>query len=228
MKPVLETNLEELSRALRLYQRATGLSVEQTLAKKGTDVGHELRKEWRGLMPEKGSIRASRIAALKAGEGVRVRPWIREDFFVGHLGKKSPGEHGGPRLNWWQMAVRRELNVREQGRGFLGQAARFLPDQGENLTRAEAQARSGIELAEAHLNRFESGPEVTLEFGFEGAGRSGPGGNQSLSVHAVMGILKTRGLAAASKAVADVTADIVPYLERKLGERATAVGLGRF
>lgn len=239
MKPALEHNLEQLSRAIGLYSRAAGLSAEETLAKKGSDVGRELRREWRSLAPARGSIRASRLAALRAGEGVHVRPWVRQwaeaqrAKLIGRVGRKArvaAAENFGPLagrpLNVQALAVKRELSLREQGRGFLGQAARFLPDS-DLGSAAESMARSGPELAEAHLLKFESGPEVTLEFGLALAGGhlAGPQSNESLSVHAVMGILKTRGMAAAARAVANVTADMVPYLERKLGEKAAALGL---
>ena len=221
MNPAVTTNLAQLEKALGLYQVATGLSFEEVLAKKATDLSFRLRNAWRALMPAKGKVRAERLAGLSQGVGVHVRPsaMILAKAAASRYRAAGPKSFwvDGKKLNIQAIAVRREIGLRESGRGFVGQAARFSPDP-DQAAKAEARSRVGPQLAEADLIRARQRPEgaqVTMTWG----------PYSELSQHATAGILKPRGEAAAAEAVEATMRDIVPYLERHLGVLATRVGL---
>lgn len=69
-------NLEALNRTLTEYRRVSGLTTTEVLVKQGTKLSFELSNRLKGLMPGRGAIRNERLAALKSGEGVHVRPSI--------------------------------------------------------------------------------------------------------------------------------------------------------
>lgn len=72
----VDHNLDALNRILPEYQRTFGKTTTEVLVKQGTKLAIALHQRLKELAPGKGSIRAERMAALKAGEGVLVRPGI--------------------------------------------------------------------------------------------------------------------------------------------------------
>ena len=234
----INQELEKLRKALNLYVKASGMSIDDVLNKKAPQLGYQLRLEFRTLMPKKGSVREERLAALRAGEGVRVRPqvyaMIAEKYGAIPLaegvmqwrtkgGKIKGTTRGG--LNLQALAVQRELNLRESGRGFLGQAAKFIGwdtsgtgswvRQGGSTHQAKSTSRYLAWLAKAGVTATTSGSELTMTWG----------GLSAMSDAAVKGISRTRGMAAVSRAITAVTDDMVPYLQRHLDQTAQQMGL---
>lgn len=230
--PTLQDNLDQLHKALALYVRASGLTFDQVLAKKEKQLGFALRDEFRTLMPGKGSVRSERLAALEQGRGVHVRQSVYDAIsekygalpLAGGLmrwrtkGGQIKGTNGKG-LNLQALAVQAELNLRESGRGFLGQAARFVGWPAGNdvsaSSEAKAESRYGAYLAKAGLRHTGAGPEATLEWG----------GISEMSSEAVKGISRTRGMAAVARAIDAVTTDMIPYLESHLHTNALLMGL---
>ncbi len=227
---LVTTNLAQLHKALGLYVKASGKTFEEVLAKKGAQLGYQLRLEFRDLQPEKGWIRKERLLALKRGQGVRVRPSVYAKvgqqmnalplagqvmLFRTKAGKvKGTTLRGGKRLNLQALAVRAELNLREKGRGFLGQSAKFIGAGGKGF-QAKAKSRYGQYLAKAGLSVVASGPELKMVWG----------GINAMSDDAVKGIMRARGLKAVASAISAVTEDMVPYLAKKLELNAEQMGL---
>lgn len=138
-----QTNeLAEFNKTLGKYISVSSKTTEQALAAKGNDFAWSLSARMKGLAPGKGTIRAERIAAMKRGEGVIVRPSVRKKVVLSAggrfdiRGKYTFGKRGAStksvsdggvrkRLNIRQLMVRRELALRESGSGFLSTVARF-------------------------------------------------------------------------------------------------------
>ena len=233
----IQHNLDELNRAIGMYRRASGKSVEDTIKKQGTKLGFNLKTEFGGLAPGKGNVRTERLAALKRGEGVHVRPSVYRKIaekynalgIAGKMlfrtrrkiagGQELLGElqgsirrKGGSRLNLQALAVERELSLRESGRGFMRQSARFI---GKLDIEVKARSRYNRYLANMGFKAVAEGPEVKLAWG----------GMSQLSDEAVKAIMRTRGRAAVARALSATTADIVEYLDRKLGADARMAGM---
>jgi hypothetical protein len=134
-----KTNLDRFNDALADYVSVTRLSTQEAVAKKSADFAFRLSTKMKSFSPGKGVIRAERLAALKSGEGVKIRPsaWERayktqgvsqdiktRKFAFNRRGKTYGSKRikGGKRLNLQAIAVQKELNIRDSGRGFLGYA----------------------------------------------------------------------------------------------------------
>ena len=228
----LDREIARLSQTLALYQRASGKALDQVLGKKSKDLRIELFKAFRKLAPERGQVRSERIEALKRGEGIHVRQKvyeaIGEQFGLDATGamhwrtrggkERTGGQRGG--LNFQALAVRRELNLRESGRGFTAHSASkpLMPEA--EATEGESVSKYGGFLAQFNLTGKVEGQGKA-----EAAFKWGVGGEQSEGV--VNAIYRTRGMAAALEAVRAVTEDMVPYIEEHIGKAATAAGLGK-
>lgn len=69
-------NLNALNAILPEYMAVSGQTTAQVLVKKGYDLSKRLSDKLRMLKPGRGTVTADRIAALKGGEGIRVRDSI--------------------------------------------------------------------------------------------------------------------------------------------------------
>jgi hypothetical protein len=226
-RKAVDTNLEELRKALGLYMRASGMSMEEVLRKKGAQLGYQLKVEFRQLAPVKGSVRAERLAALKRGEGVYVRPSvyaaIQQKYNALPLAagvmrwRTKGGEIKGTTargLNLQALAVQRELNLRESGRGFVSHSAAFATP-GANWAVVKSNSKYNRVLASMGFRHTGSGSALTLEWGGWGA----------MSEAAAHGIARDRGQAAVARAIDAVTLDMAPYLESHLNLTAAQMGL---
>lgn len=231
----VQHNLAALDKALAAYSRATGKTAGDVLQKQAPKLGFNLRQEFKGLMPGKGTIRSERLDALKRGEGVHVRPSVYKRIgekynalgISGRMlfrtrrriagGQEELGElrgtitrKGGKRLNLQALAVERELNLRESGRGFMRQSAAFI---GALATDIKARSRYNRTLAEMGFRIEGTGPEARLVWG----------GFSALSNDAVKAIMRTKGQSAVARALSATTADIQVYLDRKMAEQLRKV-----
>lgn len=233
----IETTLPQLNAALNVYIRAAGRGVMFGLVKQSQELSRNLAMEARGLMPEKGAVRAARLEAFKQGEGIRVGKTARKYADAKTVATASSVKQGmlqGGAIfmertkrgvkkdgrNWWQIAVDRELNLRESGRGFLHHADKFdiMSDGERRLLRRihkNSKSRYGPILGEFALTStsdVSNGESGKAEFTW--------GGFSELSNSAVLAMGRTRGQAAMARAIVATVDNIVPYLERKLGEEA--------
>lgn len=132
--------IEQLNAVLVRYAAVSRLTPQEVVAKQGIKLGHFLRAELAKLKPAKGSVREARLAAIKSGAGIKVREGAREfarkktvatasdirtkkDALFMESTKRGNVKRNG--RTFWQIAVDRELNIRESGRGYLSLAGRM-------------------------------------------------------------------------------------------------------
>lgn len=140
MTTVVETNLAEFNATLGEYLRHTKLNARDAVLKKAGDFAFRVRKGLASFKPEKGAIRTERLAALQAGEGLRVsktardyatkwtvatRSSLKTRKVGGFVERTRSGKLKREGRAWWKIAVDRELSLRESGRGYVGLAWRF-------------------------------------------------------------------------------------------------------
>lgn len=135
MTVTFQSNIDAFNRALSDYLAVTKLSTQEATKKQAGNFALLLNRSLKRFTPSKGSIRKDRLSALKAGQGVKVRESVLKqvyeklgvisDIKTKQLGVLRRGKFkrsvrsGGKRLSIQALAVKRELNLRESGRGFL-------------------------------------------------------------------------------------------------------------
>lgn len=224
----IETTLPEFNRALAQYMAVTRRTVPEVLLKQGTKLGFALSRRFGALKPAKGEVRTARRAELAAGAGITVRKAARDFAYRKSMATASNLRTRGRALwmektrrgrvkrnarTWWQIAVDRELSIRESGRGYLGFAARM-----GNLTRA-LESGSGEKVQFDRMRReigrvgLKSAASASaLVFHFDNAA-------------IVEGISRPRGRAAVAGALEEVRVDMLAYVSRKIAENAKATGM---
>lgn len=234
----VETTLPQLNKALTAYIRAAGRGVVFGLVKQSQELSRNLALEAKGLMPAKGAVRAARLEAFKQFEGIRVgataRKYadskttatassVRTKGAAIFMEKNKKGDIKKNGRNWWQLAVARELSLRESGRGFLHHADKFdiMSNPERRIIRRlqkNSKSRYGPILGEfafTSSSDVSNGESGTAEFKW--------GGFSELSNDAVKAMGRTKGQAAMARAIVATVDNIIPYLERKLGEDAAKV-----
>ena len=199
---VTETdNLARLNVALAEYIQHSRQTVDEAIAKQGAKLSFALSRRLRAEKPGKGEIRAERLAALKAGGGVRVRDSIRKKI----SGTKRFRKGG---LNLQARRVKAELNLRERGKGFLAYGTRINVGKlsATTASRVGKVGRYGQTLASAGL-RFNT-DSSRIEFIFGGS-KTELGDT----------LAKPRFRKHIDAAIGDVADDIQVYLDRKLAQR---------
>lgn len=136
----MSQTLEQFTATLARYAKVSKLTPQEVLAKQGYKFGFDLRAQLAKLKPAKGSVRESRLAAIKAGGGIKVREGAREfarkktiatasdlrtkkDALFMERTKAGNVKRNG--RSFWQIAIDRELSIRESGRGYLSLAGRM-------------------------------------------------------------------------------------------------------
>lgn len=225
MSIVIESELGLLNQAISRYQQLSGKTPEETMRKQGGKFALVLSQKLQTLKPEKGAIRAERMAALQSGWGVKVRESVREQVMAkygarqeidsratvfGKRGVRSVMRKGGRRLNLQALMVQRELNLRESGRGFTAFSARFARlSEVKPGSRKKWLDRYSRYLASAGIAATNN--SGTLEFSWGGGGSSD---------QAARSLQRPRAQAAIAAAIQDVRKDILKYVERKDRENA--------
>lgn len=231
----VETTLPQLNNALSAYIRAAGRGVMFGLVKQSQELSRNLAMEARGLMPVKGAVRSARLEAFKQGEGIRVgataRKYadskttatassVRTKGAAIFMEKTSKGKIKKNGRNWWQLAVARELSLRESGRGFLHHADKFdIMSNTERRVLRRIQKNSKSRYGPI-LGEFALTSSSDISNGESGRAEFIWGGFSNLSNEAVKAMGRTRGQAAMARAIVATVDNIVPYLERKIGEDA--------
>jgi len=117
----------------------------------------------------------------------------------------------GIRRNLQQLMVERELNLREQGRGFLSISSRYPKQIGRQQF---AKSKYGPFLSALGLNA--SGDTLTLQW---------DPSRSELQASATTGLSKPRASAAIALALRDTTTDVNRYVIEKLRKNAIAARL---
>lgn len=232
---IAQTNIDQFNATLREYVRLSRKTAEDAVLKQGIKLGFELSRRMAAFKPGKGAIRAERLAALKGGQGVRVRPSVLAKLYAqrsvrvrlsdratvfGARGQRSV-KSKGKRLNLQALAVRAELNMRERGRGFVQQASSF-----KEVRDLRVRDGSGREEQRTRYSRF-----------YALLSHSGLRANDQMSQLTLTSVGRTRGgtlakffarpdaHAAVSESLEAVRQDMSEYIQRKLDENARKAGM---
>lgn len=219
-------DLEVFGAKLAQYQAASKKVGADVLRKKGGDLVTALSSpgkpgELRKLMPAKGSIRSSNIARMASGGGgIKVSDGVKRSVYsrrgvVYDLAKgrymatasKGKAYKKGAREipNIQQELVKRELNRRERGRGYLAYGSSFR--RVKRIMDMENQVilnRVGVRIADAFLKEDRNASVLTLW--------------DTVSKPLLRGLVSPDGRSAVRNAFKIVIADMDVYLERKQRE----------
>jgi hypothetical protein len=235
MTLTFQTNLDEFNAALTQYARLSSKGASEAVAKKGADFGWRLSRKLLALAPKKGQVRSERLAVLQAGGGIRIRKAaldyaksktistatnIRTRKASNYREKTKAGRVKSGARSFWELAVSRELTLRESGRGFSALSARY-----KSLSQELAADRFG-EQRKRILDRYN---RLVSQVGFKRDGDSASltfrwGGNKSSGDLAVS-LQKPRQQNAIASALNEARADMMEYIIRKQNEAARALAI---
>lgn len=141
------SNVDEFNATLRDYVASSRKDAAELVAKKSGDLVYELGKAMKQFTPAKGQVKEERLAAMRAGGGITVRPAARRLALKKMIATatdvktrkgilfREKGAKGNLKTrnvrSFWQLAVRAELNIREKGRGYLPLAVMFAGLKGK-------------------------------------------------------------------------------------------------
>lgn len=230
----IERQLGALNRSLSMYGELTTKTSEQIVTKNGAKLASYLWTRLKANAPKKGQITAEMRSAMLGGRGIRLSKGARayadrhtmatESNLKSHRGarfmqKTRSGNLSAKGQNWWQVAVGRELRIRESARGFTGYSVRYKDLErklkGNGFSRmANYFSRTRRFLAEANISTGRDGSQLVFKVG------GGP-----ISDKAVQGLSTSKNRNAIAGAIADTTADVMEYVNRKLAENARKAGV---
>lgn len=223
MTPVeVQYSVKRLNEACRLYGQLSGKSEAEVIQKQSDKLGYNLSQGLRKLAPQKGAVRAERLAALKAGYGVHVRPAVYEAVMAKYGGfinakgdvrffRKFKERTTVRGLNFQALAVKAELGLRESGRGFMAYSTPRARSYAESLN-VEKESRYGKVLSVFDMDVREDAEHKFARFTWP---ENAP---------ATAGLSKEQQMRVVNDAVNETSADIEVYIKRKLGENKQAAG----
>jgi len=131
--PMIQAKIDtsRLAPAIRDYQLATGKTMAEVIEKKIKSLGIEIYRHLRDQRTTAGQLKAQLYSRLADRLGVKVRDSIRQkSMSAKSFGKSSTGR----KLNWWQLAMRKEIAARASAGGFLAFSAHFKPGSGSSVS----------------------------------------------------------------------------------------------
>lgn len=234
----IQFNLDRLSRSLRQYANYSDKSELEIVQKQSAKLAYNIYREMRKIMPEKGSIRAERLAALKAGQGVHVRDAVIRELMSKYavlttatgskaMKKGKKGRYGllvelgrsGKMVNFQALAVARELQVREGGRGFSAyitpRPPRSYAQVAASNTEFEISSKYGFILSMFNIAVTKDKKQAQLHW-------YGPHADYTSATQALS---QGRQQEILNNAILATIADIQVYVDRKIKEDLRASGL---
>lgn len=173
MNAELTYSIQRLQQAAKLYWSVSQKSDAEVVVKQSKELAFDIRRSLRNLAPTKGSIRSEQLSAMRnsRGRGLHVRQAaiqsVAEKYGIAlkatgvkdgkpvfgsqaaSWAEKKGARIKGKHLNLRQLAVARELNIRESGIGFLSIST---PRTSELDGTVETGSRYGHELSEFFLD----------------------------------------------------------------------------
>lgn len=219
--------IAEFNKDLEEYAKLSRRTPQEVLAKQGAKLGFYLRARLGALKPEKGATRDDRLAAIKQGFGIKVREGAieyakkktvataqnirtRKDALFVEKTKRGNVKKGG--RTFWQIAVDRELAIRESGRGYLSLAGRMKWVDAALISGTEYRVLDRINREVGNAGMKVSADGATLRFDYANPG-------------IVEGLDRTKGKQAIAQAISDARADMRVYINRKIEENKRKAGL---
>ena len=219
----VRTNLGDLNRAVLDYHLLSGKSLEESLKKQGAKLVKEISFQLRYISRPKGQIRSEIIQRLRSGKGIKIRQSVRDSVTAKWTDKlkrrqaRAEDKHWGESRgqdNWkWtlqQQLVKREIGVRESGKGVLGFSSRYT---GALESGRKVQSKYGPELSNIGLEVLPQRGELVLFW--PGRGR--------ISENVAKGIGDPYPFKAVNDALEVTKKDILDYVTRKRLEIAKTV-----
>ena len=227
--------IDLLNKELALYARLSGKTVEETLEKKGRDLGIQLYRgfkdvQWGGPGRVASISRAELAVRTAQGRGTIVRPELRAryssarktlNFSVRSFGQAaryaaSKAERAEAlrdarsarrrRAHLWRKIVGAEIALRQSGRGVM--AAAFLTVRKYRRYSVSQGKAVAVRTKDYVKNRTGRAAAYT---------ETGPGYFRVVGLEDGMDVINAR-YGITDRAVAAVRADMAPYLRRKLTE----------
>lgn len=220
----IKTNLDAFTAGLKEYGRISRLSGPEALVKQASKFTYFLQRGLMTLTPEKGAIRSERLAAMKAGGGIHIRQALLDRMMAKHRVTQDVRTQGyrmrgakalamvkskGKRMNFWALAARAELNLRESGRKWVALSARHRGisqalNPTKSSTRTEQLDRYKHFLSSAGLKVQPNDSTLRFDWG---------GSDKSSDIAKVLG--QSRSQTIIARAIADTTDDMMAYIKRK-------------
>jgi hypothetical protein len=228
MTPTVQSNVRQFNAAFLRYMEVTSRTPAEAVLKQSQEFAYALRRRLQTLAPLKGAVRAQRLAALASGGGLRIRPAVR-DFVkknttatLSDIATRREGsfmettKRGRLKKNgrsWWQLAVDKELGMRERGRGFVAYSSRF-----SGMSKMAAGRGKQRQQVLDRYKRFLSAVGVTVNPN-DASAVFAWGGNRSSGE--VAKVLKQgKGQQAVADALGDARDNMMVYVRRKLAANA--------
>ena len=227
-KPSVEQQIAALNAKLVRYQELSGKTWQEVVKRQGGNLAFALFQRLKDRAPKRGQVRAERLAALRHGEGIKVRDTARKfatanthatatnirTKLASHYREKTrKGNLKANARSWWQVAVGRELSIRESASRFLSISAKYprrLIESGRALT------KYGSLLSRSRITVDKTGSKAA----FTWDPSAGP-----QAENAAAGLDKPIGRAVIALALRDTLDNIEVYLVRKMEERQLEAGL---
>ena len=212
--------IDRLNAACRQYSELSQKGEAETIRKQAATLGYNLKAGLKALAPAKGEVRAERLAALQSGGGVHVRPGVYElirNQYGSNVASieqhfKGPNnELAGTRfvanrtMNLQSLAVQKEINLRESGRGFMAWSVPNTRSLVELEHRTDA-SRYGDVLSTFDLDVRPDAQHKRAEFMWDA------------SSPAVAGLSVEQQMAVIENAIRVTADDVLAYVDRKLEE----------
>lgn len=229
MTPQIQVRLDEFNAAMTRWARMPRHTMPMALVKQGTKLSFAIGRRLRVYTKKRNAIRDYMIRFMESGGGIKVRASARQFAdkktvatatnirtrkgmrFMQASQSKKASMKGMPEhraLNWWQVAVKRELAIRESARGFRAFGAMIQGIAKLGLTASNSVKHVGrAKQLLATANLFVGGDNSRLRLEW--------GGEQSAFGESMQ---TPEGLRAVADGLADATKDMAVYFERKIQE----------
>lgn len=182
--------IESFNAALREYVTVAGRDYRTAVASRAGRFSFHLSRRLKSRVPAKGEARAEGEKRLKAGKGIRIRArairYARERTVATQTNVRSRRAGAFMEVNkrgnlkkegrtFQQIAVARELNIRESGRGILARGTSFpglsQKFRGDQFSERPVNRlnRYGRRLARSTYSGSKDGASVTFAWGDEEA-----------------------------------------------------------
>lgn len=224
----ISVDMSGLENAVARYGAVSDKSEAEVIAKQSAKLAFEIYKGMRGIAPPKGFTEPI-VDRMRSGDGgLRVRRSVIEHVDHVLLTKyqqkliQGASKFGSRQLNWWQMAVARELAIRKSARMFTAYSTP-RPARGEAAvenvrTLREVESKYGQTLSDFELNTSQNAERKFARLRWIGSASNVTSPTDSL--------MQARQQAVLQAAVNRTTADILEYVNKKVQEDIKSVGWG--
>lgn len=214
----IQTNIGDLGRTFETYWKLSRLSRTDALSKLGRNFSFAASRRLKTIQIGKGEITQERIAALKAGGGLKISQRAKDLVAKRYGKKKQDAEHarlalvtGSAELAGRALEAAQELRLRESHRAFTTSSVRF---RGDLKAMTYAKTRYGQTLGQAKpVSRGMESDEFHFIWGSSISKWSGM---------ATTGLTKAKAKVQLNAALKDTRADMLVYIDRKHKEAARA------